>query len=1358
MKKLLYCAAALAMTLFAGSCQRENLEPDKTNGKVTFTVEVPAELQTKAIADGKNVDQLIYEVWWTKDKVQKDLSKDATKLYQVNDAELKSDPNDNNIRKATIELDLMNDQNFTILFWAQVNKADPAYITDNLTGVTYAKALDEYDSNDESLAAFYSSAYIVDGKHVDAMGKQIDSKVTLRRPFAQLNLGNDNPTPKYTINVLKSDVKVTSVPTVFNVATKETSEPQEISFQIADIPNDPKTLTVQDKPYDYVAMNYVFAGGDNVAVEYNIYTKIKGVNGEIDAKVNNVVKNVPLKENYRTNIVGNLLTSKVDYQIVVDANFNQSDIDLESLTDGLVQVNPDFDAPATSYTKMYEISSANGFVYAMTKLVPSMKTGESAEFYLLNTVDLKGMEYVASNVPAGVSVLLAKGAAPITRSSSDDIVIKGLKSAIFAEVKGTATFSDIVVDDYDGDGAALVEVNSGTVIVSDCEATNNNENEVELVGEGEEPVDIEKGDVSTLSELLAALRTNANEIKLAGPITIPAGTEVVLDLNGKIVSQEKEQTTGYEMILNDGTLTIKDSVGGGKISYTDTGNGGEYVSNTITNRGILTIEGGIIENLSSASVGVNGYPYVIDTSVGGDANEVLINVNGGKLYSEGYSAIRLRAQSISKPVNVNVTSGEIIGTIEVQNGNINSNKGSLIISGGSISNNATKNVLFIFGSNGDASGLSVAVSAGEFSGKLVVKESIGTGFISKFITGGRFDTDPTDFLADGYETKKANEVWEIKQKAAAKIGTNEYATLQEAFNVGGEITILRNIKLNEMAVLESGKTATLDLNGYAITVPEAVDGRSIYALNNKGNLTIKDTKGTGSISARGIYNGYNGKNTDETVVGARLIVESGNFYALDSNGGACIFNSAEAIINGGIFDGKVAAINGRKMAETTINGGTFRSESNYAIQQNNGGTLIINDAIVDRGFGAVGCNGGTVTIVDGTYKPTGAKGKTCHVVYVASGSEVSISGGEFKMNYPVDAVPDSGSAVASYYNGTLDITGGTFYAHFDNVSPVELSKGSIIMGGTYYNHSGIASDHIYIKNFIADGYVLKDGKVVKFVAKVGNAKYGTIDEAIANWTNNTTLTLLADVALSDVIKISSTEYRTLDLATYTMTGAKGKNAIEIINNGRSSASYTLDIKADANNPGGITASSAIVKTTGKSGVKDRPIIRFYNGVFNASNVINHGGSNGTNSPQFVFYNGIYNGNISTNRAICIFEGGTFNGRFSMSVDSSSYARIGGGKFKYMDNLYGSALNSDKFTIGSAKGVFDRGVYVDDEGYIVVGGPVITEFGDKFAAKANNVTKAGSYLTYSSVAENGLYYTNSDMAVAKHGEAYVERRQ
>ncbi len=268
------------------------------------------------------------------------------------------------------------------------------------------------------------------------------------------------------------------------------------------------------------------------------------------------------------------------------------------------------------------------------------------------------------------------------------------------------------------------------------------------------------------------------------------------------------------------------------------------------------------------------------------------------------------------------------------------------------------------------------------------------------------------------------------------------------------------------------------------------------------------------------------------------------------------------------------------------------------------------------------------------------------------------------------------------------------------------------------------------------------------VAKVGNTEYATIDEAIAAWTNGTTLTLLSNVTLSDVIQLSSTEHHILDLGSYTMTAASKKDAIQIVNNGRSSASYALDIKADATNPGGITASGkAVVRTTGKSGVKDRPIIRFYNGVFTGSYVVYHSGSNGTNCPQFQFHGGEFNGTISTNRALNQFYGGTFTGSLMMSVDSSAYTLIAGGTFKNLSNLYMSELNSGKFTIGSAKGVYDKEVYVDDNGNYVI---AAAEPAQGIEAAVAMTPGTNDYLAYSKVATEGvLKYTDATMALQKN---------
>ncbi|MBE6585357.1 MAG: hypothetical protein E7645_02395, partial [Ruminococcaceae bacterium] len=269
------------------------------------------------------------------------------------------------------------------------------------------------------------------------------------------------------------------------------------------------------------------------------------------------------------------------------------------------------------------------------------------------------------------------------------------------------------------------------------------------------------------------------------------------------------------------------------------------------------------------------------------------------------------------------------------------------------------------------------------------------------------------------------------------------------------------------------------------------------------------------------------------------------------------------------------------------------------------------------------------------------------------------------------------------------------------------------------------------------------------VAKVGDTEYATIDEAIANWTNGTTLTLLADVTLSDVIKLSSTEYHILDLGTYTMTAAKNKDAIQYVVNGRSSASYALDIKADATNPGGITATGQTIvshmKPSSNAPAKDRPITRFFGGVFNASYVVKQGGTNswgfltsgytGASAPYFQFYGGEFNGTIYTNRSQNQFHGGTFNGNMQMSVDSSAYTQVAGGTFKNLSNSMGSTLNSDKFVIGTAKGANNGSVCIDENGYYVITTTTPTN------AEASVVSSYNSnnYFYYSTVNTNGMYY-------------------
>ena len=314
MKKILLFASALA-GLFLAGCQRENLEPVQTGQQVTFTIEAPAAMQTKAIADGQNVDQLVYEVWLTPTLGNLETSAGAQKLYQAT-TEMVSDGTTN---KAELTLDLVNDQKFTVLFWAQVAHT---YDTEELTAVGY-KDLDALKANDENLAAFYGVAYVNDCRNVKIDGTSASPVVTLKRPFAQLNLCTLNTSTAYTVDMVGSEVIVENVPTVFNVVNgvEDVNSYVRVEFDMNAVPSNPATITVNNTTYHYAGMNYMFAG-DNITLEYNIKTAL---NGQSEATVNNVISDVPLKENYRTNIVGNLLTSQTDFEIIVDADFNIPD-------------------------------------------------------------------------------------------------------------------------------------------------------------------------------------------------------------------------------------------------------------------------------------------------------------------------------------------------------------------------------------------------------------------------------------------------------------------------------------------------------------------------------------------------------------------------------------------------------------------------------------------------------------------------------------------------------------------------------------------------------------------------------------------------------------------------------------------------------------------------------------------------------------------------------------------------------------------------------------------------------------------------------------------------------------------------
>lgn len=305
MKKILLFASALAGLFLAASCQQENLEPVGGN-TVTYTVQVPDALATKALGDDiTNINVLHYEVYRTEVANADVFTTTDNLLYH------KTAPMNNGT--ATISLELVNDQNYTVLFWAQAGEANEAYDVTDLTNVTVKSSL---KANQESYAAFTGVDFIVEGKNLAGR------TVTLERPIAQINIAttpeslNGNGAFVDAVVLEGSSVTVAGLSNSFNVAKQAPGAEMTTTYEFAEQAVPTTTLEVNGKQYTYVAMNYVgFADevGNNVKVSYVINTS----EGDID----NDIENVPVKPNYRTNIVGNLITATSDYTVTLDAEW-----------------------------------------------------------------------------------------------------------------------------------------------------------------------------------------------------------------------------------------------------------------------------------------------------------------------------------------------------------------------------------------------------------------------------------------------------------------------------------------------------------------------------------------------------------------------------------------------------------------------------------------------------------------------------------------------------------------------------------------------------------------------------------------------------------------------------------------------------------------------------------------------------------------------------------------------------------------------------------------------------------------------------------------------------------------------------
>ena len=300
-------SASVFMALALTACQKEEFGGNEAEGIYTFEVSAD-NIATKAAIDrdgnGTAVNRFIMEVY---------LAKTTGELVLL-DRQVKA-PTAASPKSTSFNLTLIKDQEYKVLFWADKGTdamGDLYYkTTDNLQNVSFLNAARK--GNNDALDAFSKMEVITREESKAGFSKS----VMLTRPFGQVNfITTDIPAINNLSGgsqFLPTDVKVSyTTCTGFNVLTQTGTGSEAIEYTAPVYSAmDPAT-----NPAKYtLSMDYMLTATSDRETR-NLVKLTALANGYELTTVE--VANYPVQRNYRTNIIGKILTGDVTFNITID--------------------------------------------------------------------------------------------------------------------------------------------------------------------------------------------------------------------------------------------------------------------------------------------------------------------------------------------------------------------------------------------------------------------------------------------------------------------------------------------------------------------------------------------------------------------------------------------------------------------------------------------------------------------------------------------------------------------------------------------------------------------------------------------------------------------------------------------------------------------------------------------------------------------------------------------------------------------------------------------------------------------------------------------------------------------------------
>ena len=613
-------------------------------------------------------------------------------------------------------------------------------------------------------------------------------------------------------------------------------------------------------------------------------------------------------------------------------------------------------------------------------------------------------------------------------------------------------------------------------------------------------------EIVVLADITATVMPTADSTNNAANcfIRVDASKIITIDLNGKTISVIGDSAAKYDVlgIRNHGNLTIKDSVGNGKLTYFFDGTGevgSSQIHSTILNFGTLVIDGGIIENTATTGYGrytINNYSW------GGNAN---LTVNGGvisnattvAIYADGYS------DSGVNSCNVTVTGGTVNGGIWY-NGRTTTAEKNITISGGVINagNNGALTIRNIPNS--------AVITGGTFNGYINISANgVLTGFAGLDVT-----------TADGYVVSYADGKY-TSFYPVAQIGETRYPSLEAAIAAAndGDVVVIIVDTLNfaeNAASIVIDKAITVKGQGKNATTLNFNSATSAFVIASD-NVTFCDmtiTQGTKDNSfaisiSKGAWNAPAIQYSDVTIsdinfiggdyglclIGENVVVSSCTFTSQDSHNIIVYSLKGDSKIIGNVFN---ASLGNNKSAVLFEGGADNATDLSGFI---GGGTLTISgNEAYNKGVFFQFTNWGLVKNMSLIISENKIDGTTNKAIAL------------YDMDGAIIPAGDEFASIVIYRNVfTNTKSGRPIIREYTGAFVVEAS-GNYFGSATPDLETLVVGAQVNVDEFYLDEALTLLGK---YVAEVDGVKYTDIKLAFKAVTSGSTVKLLADVTVTD---------------------------------------------------------------------------------------------------------------------------------------------------------------------------------------------------------------------------------------------------